>query len=592
MLRSRFLWKIYASYVALIFLTTATVGFLVAHRISQTTLEDIQTELESQAVFLRVISENSLQGDINPSLQHQVNALGQQLGTRLTVIHANGVVIADSDEDPAVMDNHADRPEIVATQSGKTEPKRRYSETLQTMMIYLALPVHTEGRLHGYVRTSLPLTAIDDRLGEIRDIVILGAFLATIVALCLGFIVTRKITAPLISVTSFAESISQGEYEKKVQVTSNDEIGELARALNSMTEQLSQRMETIIQDRNKVLAILGSMSDGLVSVDDADRVIHMNAVAGNILGVPPEESLGKQISEVPRLNALSEALEQAIRNQTTVRSESTLLGQQQDQVVEMEMSPLQDSEGNPAGAVIVLNDVTELRRLESVRRDFVSNVSHELKTPTTAISGLIETLLDDKKMPMETQSHFLNRIHEQARRLSALINDLLTLARLESAQQNLFGSQPLDLRKPLLTSLQSMQSIGEEKEIRIEAELPNAPVTVLGDEEAIRQLANNLLDNALKYTPRGGKVWIRLGTEDNRALIQVEDTGIGIAPTHRERIFERFYRVDRARSRELGGTGLGLSIVKHICLYHGGKVSLKSQLGKGSTFLVYLPLAK
>ena len=193
---------------------------------------------------------------------------------------------------------------------------------------------------------------------------------------------------------------------------------------------------------------------------------------------------------------------------------------------------------------------------------------------------------------METQSHFLKRIHEQARRLSALINDLLTLARLESAQQNLFGSQPLDLRKPLLTSLQSMQSIGEEKEIRIEAELPNAPVTVLGDEEAIRQLANNLLDNALKYTPRGGKVWIRLGTEDNRALIQVEDTGIGIAPTHRERIFERFYRVDRARSRELGGTGLGLSIVKHICLYHGGKVSLKSQLGKGSTFLVYLPLAK
>lgn len=592
MLRSRFLWKIYACYVALILLTTATVGFLVSHRISRTTLEATQNELKSQALFLRVISENSLQGITHPSLEHQVIALGKQLGTRLTVIRANGEVIADSDEDPAVMDNHADRPEILATQSGKTEPMRRYSETLQTMMIYLALPVQTEGRLYGYVRTSLSLTEIDNRLREIRDIVILGAFLATIVALCLGFIVTRKITAPLISVTSVAESISKGEYEKKVQVTSQDEIGDLARALNAMTEQLSQRMDTIIQDRNKVLAILGSMSDGLVSVDDADRIIHMNLVAGKIFGVPPEESLGKKILEVTRLNALSEALDQAIQNRTTVRSESTLLGQHQDQVIEMEMSPLQDSEGNPAGAVIVLNDVTELRRLESVRRDFVSNVSHELKTPTTAISGLIETLLDDKKMPMETQSHFLKRIREQTKRLSTLINDLLTLARLESAQQNLFGSQPLDLRDPLLTSLQSMQSIGEEKEINIETVLPDAPVIVLGDEEAIRQLINNLLDNALKYTPREGQVWIRLGTEDDSALIQVEDTGIGIEPIHRERIFERFYRVDKARSRELGGTGLGLSIVKHICLSHGGKVSLQSQLGKGSTFLVSLPLAK
>ena len=329
MLRSHFLWKIYAGYVALILLTAATVGFLVSHRISRTTLEAIQNGLESQAVFLRVISETSLQGDTHPSLEHQVNALGEQLGTRLTVIRANGVVIADSDEDPAVMDNHADRPEIVATQSGKTEPRRRYSETLQTMMIYLALPVQTEGRLHGYVRTSLPLTEIDDRLREIRNIVILGAFLAIIVALCLGFIVTKKITAPLISITSVAESISQGEYKKKVQVTSHDEIGELARALNAMTEQLNQRMETIIQDRNKILAILGSMSEGLVSVDDADRVIHMNVVAGNILGILPEESLGKQISEVPRLKTLSETLGQARHKQATVRSESTLLGQYQ-----------------------------------------------------------------------------------------------------------------------------------------------------------------------------------------------------------------------------------------------------------------------
>lgn len=592
MIRSRFLWKIYAGYVVLILLTAATVGFLVSHRISRTTLEAIQNGLESQAVLLRVISKTSLQGETHPSLEHQINILGEQLGTRLTVIRANGIVIADSDEDPTVMDNHVDRPEIVATQSGKTEPRRRYSETLQTMMIYLALPVQTEGLLHGYVRTSLPLTEIDDRLGEIQNIVILGAFLAIIVALCLGFIVTKKITAPLISITSIAELISQGEYKKKVQVTSHDEIGELARALNAMTEQLSQRMETIIQDRNKVLAILGSMSEGLVSVDDEDQVIHMNVVAGNILGVPPEESLGKKISEVPRLDTLSETLEQARHKQTTVQSESTQLGQYQDQVVEIEISLLQDSEGNPAGAVIVLNDVTELRRLESVRRDFVSNVSHELKTPTTAISGLIETLLDDKKMPMETQSHFLKRIREQTKRLSTLINDLLTLARLESAQQNLFGFQPLDLRKPLLASFQSMEPIGEEKEIKIKNVLPDASVTVLGDEEAIRQLINNLLDNALKYTPHGGQIRLHLGTEDNSALIQVEDTGIGIEPIHRERIFERFYRVDKARSRELGGTGLGLSIVKHICLSHGGKVSVESQHGKGSTFLVSLPLVQ
>jgi len=280
----------------------------------------------------------------------------------------------------------------------------------------------------------------------------------------------------------------------------------------------------------------------------------------------------------------------AVESAAGVTGEVKRAGRSGDRVLEMQAAPLRDSDGNPAGAVVVLHDVTQLRRLETVRQDFVANVSHELKTPLTAIRGLVETLLDDGAMDEATRQRFLTKLRDQTARVSALMTDLLAISQIESRETAL-EVEMLDLRDPIRESLKALLPSAEKKGVTVESEVPDEPVTESCDAEAIRRVFDNLLDNAVKYTPEEGRVWVRLRTEGDSALVEVADTGIGIEPRDQERIFERFYRVDKARSRELGGTGLGLSIVKHIVQAHGGEVSVESVPGRGSTFRVRLPLA-
>jgi two-component system phosphate regulon sensor histidine kinase PhoR len=260
-------------------------------------------------------------------------------------------------------------------------------------------------------------------------------------------------------------------------------------------------------------------------------------------------------------------------------------------MVALRGAPLRDGTGAPAGAVVVLHDVTQLHRLEAVRRDFVANVSHELKTPITALRGMLETILDDPEMPEPTRRKFLGRMEGQALRLSAIVSDLLTLSRLEAAD-TVVAPEPLDLRDVMLASLHAVAATADGRRIAVASELPETPVTIAGDAVALEQAVTNLLDNAVKYTPEGGQVRTSLRVADGHAVIEVADTGPGIPREHQDRVFERFYRVDKARSRELGGTGLGLSIVKHACRQHGGDVALASVPGHGSTFRIRLPLQR
>jgi two-component system phosphate regulon sensor histidine kinase PhoR len=272
-------------------------------------------------------------------------------------------------------------------------------------------------------------------------------------------------------------------------------------------------------------------------------------------------------------------------------SEARISKPHKDQVIQLIGSPLKDANGERVGAVLVMHDVSELRQLEGVRRDFVANISHELKTPLAAIRGLVETLIDDQEMDPATHSRFIEKIHDQSLRLSSLVSDLLTLSRLESDQGGV-QFEPTDLREAVAESYRAQVHVAETKRVEIAARVSDAPVVIEGDSEALRELVDNLLSNALKFTPEGGRVDVRLGVEGPNAVLTVEDTGIGIAPEDQGRIFERFYRVDKARSRQLGGTGLGLSIVKHVALAHGGNVALKSAPGRGSTFRVQIPLRR
>ena len=377
-----------------------------------------------------------------------------------------------------------------------------------------------------------------------------------------------------------------------------DELARLEACLEENEARFVEQLEQLRAERNQLTAVLGGMVEGVVAIDTDRRVLHLNTVAANWFGRSgPESAVGRPIYELSRQPEISGALIEAMEKRTRVSRTFALARFAGEDGgpnrFELNASPLLSSrrDGEPVeGAVAVIHDITELERLESVRRDFVSNVSHELKTPLTAIRGYVETLLETDPIDGATRGRFLRKIRRQSNRLGALVSDLLTLSRIESSAEP--PEEVLDLRSAAGEVLNLLGPASEERGLELVPEFPGQAVEVLGEEEAIRQALSNLVDNAVKYSSPGGRVSVRLQAENGRAVLEVEDEGPGIAGEHLDRIFERFYRVDRARSRELGGTGLGLAIVKNVARRHGGGVEVESERGRGSTFRLWLPAAE
>jgi two-component system, OmpR family, phosphate regulon sensor histidine kinase PhoR len=587
MLRSRILWKLFSGYVVLILLSTIIVGVLVSRQIEKETRVEIEQSLDVRATLLRAVALESFSS--HTKIQKRIRTLGLNTNTRFTIINPDGTVLADSEEDPATMDNHANRPEILAARSHGHGITTRFSDTVDKEMMYYALPVKKGSLFLGYVRASLPLSVIDDRLSHVRTTVLFSIAMSILVALILGFIVARGFAKPLTAMTAIAESMSGGNYNQRVSIDRKDEIGSLAMALNKMAWSSHERLETIALDNNKLLAILSGMVEGVVAVDKSETIIHLNEAAARILGVSSD--VHRRIWEVTHSQELCQVFSVALNEETEIRRKLKIVTSSKDQIVEVHASPFRDAGGGLVGAVAILYDVSELERLETIRRDFVANVSHELKTPITAIRGLVETLIDDEEISPENHRIFLTKTMNQTLRLSTIVTDLLALSRLESVGLDLIRA-PLDLREVVTASMQVLLPVSEDKNILIESQIPDEAVEVLGDREALFQSVNNLLDNAIKYNSEKGTVTLHLYIDGENAVINVQDTGIGIEPLEQHRIFERFYRVDKARSRQLGGTGLGLSIVKHTALAHGGQLSVESIPGTGSTFQISIPLIK
>ncbi|MCH9650445.1 MAG: cell wall metabolism sensor histidine kinase WalK [Deltaproteobacteria bacterium] len=584
MLSSRFLWNLYAGYAALILLTATIVGVLVTRQMEQESLAQIEQSLRAEALLLRSLASQGSFLLPDDEFQVRVRTVGLETGTRFTVIRLDGVVMADSSERPKSMDNHGQRPEIVAARSQGQGTATRHSATTGQTMMYHALPaVSDDGEVLGFVRTALPLAAVEARLGRMRYLVAIGAMVAALLGLAVAFAFARRVTRPILLMTAAAESLAAGDHDQRVTVDASDELGSLARSFNRMAVDLRDRIDTVERERHRLLAILGAMVEGVVALDGNEQVVHMNRAAGKVLQVSPEDSIGKRIWEVIRQPAVDKALRRAMEGVGN-SSEARIAAEVTDRVIELHGAPLRDG-----GAVLVLYDVTELRQLEEVRRDFVANVSHELKTPVTAIVGLTETMLDDRDMESQIANRFLTRIGEQSRRMSVLVADLLALSRLEFGQGGLEQAS-LDLRTPILEALDSQRMQAGDRGLTLSETLPTTPLPVRGDEEALREATENLLTNAIRYTPDGGQVGVIAKRQGREVIVEVRDSGPGIEPQHQERIFERFYRVDQARSRELGGTGLGLAIVKHIILAHGGRVVVESSPGEGSVFRITLPL--
>jgi two-component system phosphate regulon sensor histidine kinase PhoR len=583
-LRSRYLWKLYAGYALVIGVATLLVGLSIARGFRAESLAETDRVLFAEAVLLRELAVEHLSRGDEAGLQQRVRALGPPIGARFTVVAADGRVIAESDTSPSLTENHRGRPEIQeALRSGRGVASR-FSNTLGKELRYLAVPVRLDGEMKAVARAALPQKQVADHLASLRTAMATGMLGAIAVGLLLGLWHARRITRPLHSMAEAAAKMAGGSYGERLEVTGGDELAALARALNSLGREMQASVAALEAERDKLKGILEGMGEGVVATDRDERIVHLNPKAAKLLGTSGQVE-SHPIWEATRLREVSEALSRAMASGERV-SASIVQPGAPDRTLDLRASPL-FADGETVGAVLVIDDVTQLRRLETMRRDFVANVSHELKTPITAIRGMVETLLDDPQASPALHRRFLEKVLRQAARMGSLVADLLSLARLESGRE--LEAEPIDLRLPIQASARALQPALEARQVELELELPEQPVLTFGEDEALRQAVSNLLDNAIKYSPPGKKVRVGLRFVPGQVQIEVADQGIGIEAHHRERIFERFYRVDKARSRELGGTGLGLAIVKHVAHALGGEVSVDSVPGSGSTFRIHLP---
>ncbi|MFQ5718995.1 MAG: ATP-binding protein [Acidobacteriota bacterium] len=400
----------------------------------------------------------------------------------------------------------------------------------------------------------------------------------------------RRAAGSVEEMVAVATSLAEGGDALCERDDRTDELGDLARALNRIRARVAHRVAEARGEDHRMQTILAGMVEGVVATDRDERVVHINEAAARILEVEVDTAAGRPIWEITRVVAVSEVLQAARQELAVIEREVRLVPGSGERVVSLHAAPLREDAG-VSGAVVVLHDITELRRLEAVRREFVANVSHELRTPLTAIAGLVETLIDDPDMEARTRQRFLSRISAQGRRLNDMVRDLLDLSRIESAAGTVEMS-PTDLGAVVRAGIEVVLAATRGDRPDVDVVLPESPVIVRGDDDSLQRAVANLVENAIRYTDRGGTVRVAVKATSDRAELTVADTGIGIEAAHRERIFERFYRVDRSRSRRGGGTGLGLAIVKHVAVTHGGTVEMESEPGRGSTFRITLPLAE
>lgn len=595
---SRLFWRLFLTYAALVVALSVTLSVVFLGRQREAIESEVRERLRDEAIILRQLGESAwAQSDapveeLRAVWQPKLEALGHDLDTRLTMISADGTVLADSATDARQMENHRDRAEIEQAATDGVGFKRRLSESVNQPFLYLAVRVGSSDEPRGFVRVALPWTPFEKRLETTAHWIWGSTAFVTAFVLLATFVWERRIVRPIESLTLAAQAIAAGDLSQQVLVPNRDEIGLLAAAFNSMSRELGQRIEQLRAERREneehselMETVLGSMIEGVVVIDARQRILYANSAAGLLLDLPATQATGRSLFEAARHPRVQKIVGEVLRGETPEQIEYEV--PRTSAVVAMIASPLPGKP--PPGAVLVLHNVTELRRLENLRREFVSNVSHELKTPLTTIQAYAETLLDGAINDANVNRQFLERIDEQAERLHKLILDLLDLARIESAEEAV-ELLPVSVNETVKTCLAEHLAVAQAKNVTLQSEPLAADVQVWADDEGLLTVLNNLVDNAVNYTPSGGRVSVRWSVEGRRVVIEVADTGIGIPKQHQARVFERFFRVDKARSRELGGTGLGLSIVKHWVQVFGGTVEVASELGRGSTFSFRVPL--
>jgi two-component system phosphate regulon sensor histidine kinase PhoR len=587
MAKRRLLWHVFPFVALLVVAAALAFGWTALLLLENSLLQATREHLQTTADFL----DGQLGPDIPEDRQEfarLARRLDETLGARIALLLPDGKVDSDSRGRPEEFKNQLGRGEIRDALEGGAHDAIRYNAGLDERVMYLALPVMRHDRLFGVLYLSTPLGRLDRAVARLQTwtlVIALG-----LLALCvpLAWRVTRPIVQALSRLRAATGRLAEGYWAARVSIPDPRELAEAAEAFNLMADRMQKKISVLIQHNNEQKAVLASMAEGVLAVDGQERIISMNEASGRLLGLEQAQVQGRRLQEVVRNADLSRFVSRALANQQPIEADVLLHGDK-ERVMQAHGSALHDLEGRPIGAVIVLNDVTDFRKLELIRRDFVANVSHELKTPVTSIKGFVETLLDGAMRDPVDSDRFLRIIAKQADRLHAIIEDLLALSKIEQAEESEDLALETTPLKPVLeNAVGSCQASARDRQIEVKLEC-DAAVTAQLNPLLLEQAVVNLLDNAIKYSEPGREVRLTGAKGDAEVTISVADGGCGIADEHVSRIFERFYRVDRARSRKLGGTGLGLAIVKHIVQAHRGRVTVESTLGVGSTFTIHLP---
>ena len=581
-------YRLTLSFALVAGLSVLGAGFFFYRAIGEHLTAQATEELESKARLVQdlLLAETDLPGVAD----READRMGRDLSVRLTIVGTGGKVLGDTDLDGEVLaqiENHGGRPEIAgAFQTGRGQ-SIRYSTTIGEKLLYVARRIDPADPSRGVVRLALPLTAVRKAQEDLRLPLLFSALLSILAAVLLGWAAARGPAGRLEEMSRAASDIAEGRADSRVRAGGNDEVARLARSLNRMAEELERRLTLLSRERSQLRSVLDGMVEGVLLTDVEGTILLANRAFERIFDARPPIA-GRRPLEVARIPALQEILEEARKADVPFSREIAPSGTLEKSIL-ASLAPRRE-EGRFAGTVAVFHDVTELKRLENLRREFVANVSHELRTPLTAIRGYAETLRDGALQDPGRAQEFVRVIHRHAERLQELIDDLLDLSRVEQGKASLsLGPVPL---RDLVTQVEAViRPLALERKHTLTLDLPEDLPFPWADRGRLAQVLINLLDNAVKFTPDGGRISLSASVREGRVVLTVADSGIGIPPEEIDRIFERFYRVDRSRDRREGGTGLGLAIAKHLTLAMGGTSEVESLPGRGTTFRVSFPVA-
>jgi two-component system phosphate regulon sensor histidine kinase PhoR len=569
-------FKLFSGFLLVIFTFTCFLLLFSLSTIRNFFLDMLAHDLEKQGETLKLKVIPLLENDGLEELDLFVKKFGTDINTRITVVDREGIVLADSDEDPKVMNNHKFRPEIASALQGETGRSLRFSNTVGADMLYIGLPIERNGQISEVLRVSLYVKDIDRLYAGLRSNILKIIIILTLLSLVGAFFYSRSLTLPIKEIKLSSERIASGDFDTRISLKNRDELKDLADGLNAMTGRIQNLFNELSRQKAELNSILSSIADGLLAINKHGRILFSNKVVQDIF--QSEHPDGKFYWEAIRDREFNDFIKDVQQEQKSKTREIKKNGR----LFLCRAQYLSSREE----LVVSVHDLSEMRRLEQIKKDFISNVSHELRTPLTAIKGYIETLKDegDKK-----SQRYIDVIDRHTHRLINIVKDLLLLSELEEGEPSL-EYERIDLENMINSVLKIFEQKLEQKNLPVHFHIDSGFPPVHGDPFRLEQMFINIIDNAVKYTEKGEiEIFLEKKNEDS-VSISIQDSGIGIPQEHLSRIFERFYVVDKSRSRKLGGTGLGLSIVKHIVLLHNGKVNVESMQGKGTTFTVILPI--